>query len=133
MRLNPLIGKTIALPTMSRHPLRRLLAILLAVAFFSASMVQVMPAGAMPAGMDMTMVAHDGNPASQPMPCPLQGHDADCMIGLGCIFMIGIPVPDASRVVVHLAWTPVTYHWPSAAANDGRIRAPDLRPPIRLI
>jgi hypothetical protein len=125
---------------MSRHPLRRLLAILLAVAFFSASMVQVTPAGAMPAdttpadtmpaGMDMTMVAHDGNADCPPMPC--KGMTTDCMIGLGCIFMIGVPVPDASLVVA-LAWAPATYRWPSAAPADGRVRAPDLRPPIRLI
>lgn len=115
----------------------RLLAILLAVAFFSASMAQAMPGGTMPvaaamtAGMDMTMVAHDGNADCPPMPC--KGMTTDCMIGLGCIFMIGVPVLDASRVVVHLAWAPAAYRRPSAAAADGRVRAPDLRPPIRLI
>jgi hypothetical protein len=114
---------------MSRHPLRRLFAILLVAAFFSASMLQVMPAVAMPAGTGMTLVAHDGSPDSPPMPC--KGITPACMIDLGCIFMIGVPVP-AAPLVVHLAWASVVYHWPSAVAADGRIRAPDLRPPIRL-
>ena len=116
---------------MSPHPLRRLFAILFAVAFFSASMLQVMPAVAMPVGMDMPMVAHDGGtPDTSPMPC--KGMTPACMTDLGCIFMIGVPLP-AAPVVVDLAWAPVTYHWPSVEVSDGRIRAPDLRPPIRLI
>jgi hypothetical protein len=116
---------------MYRHRLRRLFAILFAVAFFSASTLQVMSAVAMPAGMDMTMAAHDGStPDSAPTPC--KGMTPACMIDLGCIFMIGVPVP-ASQVVVPLAWSTVTYHWPSVGSADGRIRAPDLRPPIRLI
>jgi hypothetical protein len=118
---------------MSRHPLRRLLATLLAVAFFSASMMQAMPAVAMPFGANMaggmTMAAPDGSPDSAPMPC--KGMTPACMIDLGCIFMIGIPVPEAP-VAVHLVWAPVSYHWPSVVAPDGGIQAPDLRPPIRL-
>ena len=119
---------------MSFHPLRRLFAILFAVAFFSASMLQVMPAVAVPAGMDMktdmAMVAHDGNPDSAPMPC--KGMTPACMTDLGCIFMIGVTVP-TPQLVVHRARYPVSYHWPSIEMADGSIRAPDLRPPIRLI
>ena len=117
---------------MFRRTLKRLFAILFAVVFFSASMLQVMPAVAMPAGMDMTMVTTDGGgtPDAPPMPC--KGMTPACMTDQGCIFMIGVPVP-AAPVVVDLAWAPVTYHWPSVEIADGRIRAPDLRPPIRLI
>src|ERR1019366_2885126 len=117
---------------MPRPPLRRLFAILLAVAFFNASMLQVMPAVAMPAGMDMTVAATDGGvtPDTPPMPC--KGMTPACMTDVGCIFMIGVSVPAAS-VAVLLTWAPVTYHWPSVEVADGRTRAPDLRPPIRLI
>ena len=118
---------------MSRHPLRRLFATLLAVAFFSASMMQVMPAVAMPVSANMTggmtMAATDGTSDSVPMPC--KGMTPACMTDLGCIFMIGVPVPEAP-LVVHLAWAPVSYHWPSGVAPDGGIQALDLRPPIRL-
>ncbi len=110
---------------MSRHPLRRLFAILVAVAFFSASMAQ-----AMPVGSNMTMAAHDGSADSPPMPC--KGMTPACMIDLGCIFMIGVPIL-ASQMAVHMAWSPVNYQWPSVAIADGGTRAPDLRPPIRLI
>jgi hypothetical protein len=115
---------------MPRHPLRRLFVILVTVAFFSASMSRVVPAVAMPAGMDMTMAAHDAGASGSPMPC--KGMTPACMTDQGCIFMIGVPVP-AAPVGVDLAWAPVTYHWPSVDIADGRIRAPDLRPPIRLI
>lgn len=112
----------------------RLFAILLAVAFFSASMSQVMPAVAVPTGMDMrtdmAMIAHDGNPDSAPMPC--KGMNRACMTDLGCIFMIGVTVPNP-QLVVHRAWFPVSYHWTTNEMTDGSIRAPDLRPPIRLI
>ena len=112
------------------QPLKRLFAILVAVAFFHASMLQAMPAAAMQASADMTMATYDGNPDSSPMPC--KGMTPTCMIDLGCIFMIAAPVP-ASQVIVRVAWSTVSYQWPSVAIKDGRIRAPDLRPPIRLI
>ncbi|MSP00454.1 MAG: hypothetical protein EXR07_05300 [Acetobacteraceae bacterium] len=115
---------------MSRHPLRRLLAILFAVAFFSASASQVMPILAQPMGAGMTMAAHDGNSDSPPMPC--KGTTPTCIVDPGCIFMIGVPVP-ASRAAVLLTWSPVSYQSPAATIEDGRIRAPDLRPPIHLI
>jgi hypothetical protein len=116
---------------MSRHPLRRLFAILFAVAFFNATMMQGMSAVAMPAhtDMSMTMAANDGAPPSQPMPC--RGMMPSCMIDIGCIFVIGIPAPPP-RLVVHLTWAPVSYPWPAVEASDGGARAPDLRPPIRL-
>ena len=115
---------------MHRHPLRRLFAILFAVAFFNAAMLQVMPAAAAPMGGNMTMAAHDANPDSVPMPC--RGMAPACMTDLGCIFMVGVPIP-ASQVDLRMTSFPVTYHWPTAMIADGRIRAPDLRPPIRLI
>jgi hypothetical protein len=115
---------------MFRRTLKRLCAILFAAAFVSASMLQVMPAVAMPVGMDMTMAAHDGSASDTPMPC--KGMTPACMTDQGCIFMIGVPVP-AAPVVVKLTWAPVTWHWPSVEIADGRIRAPDLRPPIRLV
>jgi len=117
---------------MIRHPLRRLFAILLAVAFFSASMLQVMPAVAMPAGMNMSMSATDGGGTQDTQPMPCKGMTPACMTDQGCIFMIGMPVP-AAPAAVDLAWAPVTYHWPSVEVADGRTRAPDLRPPILLI
>ena len=115
---------------MLSEPLRRLFAIVLAVAFFHAAILQVMPSVAMPTGMDLAMAAHDGNPDSAPMPC--KGMNRACMTDLGCIFMIGVTVPNP-QLVVHRAWFPVSYHWPANEMTDGSIRAPDLRPPIRLI
>jgi hypothetical protein len=116
---------------MTCHPIRRLFAILLTVAFFSASMMQIMPAAASPAGMDMAMSMQGGDtPDTSPMPC--KGMAPGCMTDLGCIFMIGVTVPTAP-VSVQLAWAAVSYRWQSVEIADGRIRAPDLRPPIRLI
>jgi hypothetical protein len=122
---------------MTRHPLRRLVAILVAVAFFGASMVQVTSAIAMPAGADMagmagmTMAADGSGADSRPMPC--KSMTPACMIDLGCIFMIGVPAPPATPLRVHMAWARVAYPWPSGALADESNRAPDLRPPIRLI
>src|SRR5258708_31043846 len=115
---------------MSGHPFRRLFAILFAVAFFGASTLRIMPAVAMPAGMDMTMATHDGAPDTTPIPC--KGMAPDCMSDGSCIFMIGVPVPTAS-MVVGLALAPVTWHWWPVEVATGRARAPELRPPIRLI
>ena len=112
------------------RPLRRLFAILFAAALFSASMLQVTPAAAMPMAMDMTMAAHDASPDSAPTPC--KGMTPACMTDLGCVFMVGVSVP-VSQTVVYLSWSPVTYQRSYATIADGRIRAPDLRPPIRLI
>jgi hypothetical protein len=118
---------------MTRHSLRRLFAILCAVAFFSASVMQAMPAIAMPAPMDMSMpMAAGDNPDSQPMP-PCKGMSPACMIDLGCIFLIGVAAPAPSPVVAQLPWTEVSYRLSPGEAPDGRNRAPDLRPPIRLI
>ena len=119
------------MPGMSGHPFRRLFAILFAVAFFGASTLRVMPAVAVPAGMDMTMAAQGGGaPATAPMPC--KGMTPACMTDVGCIFMIGVPVPAAS-MAVGLAWAPVTWHWWPVEVAAGRVRAPELRPPIRLV
>jgi hypothetical protein len=115
---------------MSGHPFRRLLAILFAVAFFGASTLRVMPAVAMPAGMDMTMVAQGATPDTVPMPC--KGMTPACMTDVGCIFMIGVPVPAAS-MVVGLLWAPVTWQWWPVEVATGRVRAPELRPPIQLV
>ena len=115
---------------MSGHPFRRLFTILFTVAFFGASTLRVMPAIAMPAGMDMTMAAQGGAPDTAPMPC--KGMTPACMTDVGCIFMIGVPVPIAS-MVAGLAWAPVTWHWWPVEVAAGRVRAPELRPPIRLI
>jgi hypothetical protein len=109
----------------SRHPLRRLFVILFAVTFFGVSTLQ-----AMPTGMDMTVAASSGTPDTAPMPC--KGMTPACMTDQGCIFMIGVPVPIAPAAV-DLAWAPVTWHWSPVEVADGRIRAPELRPPIRLI
>lgn len=113
---------------MSGHPVRRLFAILLAVAFFGASTLRVMPAVAMVAGTDMTMAS--GAPDTAPMPC--KDMTPACMTEVGCIFMVGIAVP-VVPMAVDLAWAPVTYQWSRAGAPDERIRGPELRPPIRLI
>ena len=117
---------------MPRHLLRRLFAILCAVASLSASMARIMPATAMPAhmAMAMPMAADGGGPDNQPVPC--KGMSPACMIDLGCIFMIGVPAPGPGPLVVHLGWEPVSYRLSADKTPVGRIRAPDLRPPIRL-
>ena len=119
---------------MRLRPVRHLFSILFAIAFLSATTLQAVTAVAMPMNADMqagmTMAAPDGTPDSAPTPC--KGMTPACMIDLGCIFMVGVPTP-VSRVAVHLAWSSVSYQWPADIAADGSIRAPDLRPPIRLI
>lgn len=79
---------------------------------------------------DMAMAAHDAHPDHAPMPC--KGMTPACMTDAGCVFMIGVAVP-MFRDVVHLSWLPVTYQRSQAAIAGGRIRAPDLRPPVRAI
>ena len=122
---------------MHRHRLRRLFAILFAAVFFSASMLQVVPAAAMPmsAAMPMAadimpMAAHDAAADNAATPC--KGMTPACMTDLGCVFMIGVSVP-VSQSAVRLSWLPVTYQRSQAAIAGGRARAPDLRPPIRAI
>ena len=118
--------------------------ILFAGAFFSASMVQAMPAGAMsmnPAGVmsmsqagvmsmtgDMTMLVHHDTSDNAPMPC--KGITPACMNDLGCIYIVGIAVP-ATALVVWRAFAPVAYLGPAGGVPDRREQAPDLRPPIR--
>jgi hypothetical protein len=102
---------------------------LFAVMFFGVSTLRVMPAVAMPAGMDMTMAAQ-GAPDTAPMPC--KGMTPACMTDVGCIFMIGVAVPVASTAV-DLAWAPVIWHWWPVEVAAGRARSPELRPPIRLV
>ena len=110
--------------------------ILFAGAFFSASMVQAMPAGAMsmrPAGVmsmtgDMTMLVHHDTSDNAPTPC--KGITPACMNDLGCIYIVGIAVP-AAALVVWRAFAPVAYLGPAGGVPDRREQAPDLRPPIR--
>ena len=117
---------------MSRHPFRRLFAILFAIALLSAP-PRIMTVAAMPMAMDMTagavMAAQDGDPDGAPAPC--KGMAPGCMTEPGCVFMIGFPAP-VPQIIVKLAWAPVSYARPSTMLDEGRVRTPDLRPPISL-
>jgi hypothetical protein len=113
-------------------PLRLLRQIVFLVtlgAFLSVGVTQAMPRAVAPspsmAAMTMDM-ATDGS-----MPAPCQEKMPGCMLDLGCIFMIGLPLP-ATPTVTQLSWSSVTY-WMTSAVPAGLSRKPALNPPISLV
>lgn len=115
---------------MSLRRARHLFSVLIAIAFIGAATLQALAAVAIPVDAGMVMATPDDATDSAPVPC--KGMTRACMVDLGCVLMVGVPAP-ASPIAVRLAWLPVSYQPPANTDADGNIRAPDLRPPIRLI
>ncbi|WP_149536685.1 hypothetical protein [Siccirubricoccus phaeus] len=114
---------------------RLVIAAITICAFLGAGLVQNLPsAQADTAGM--TMMADMGDDGAA-MPChdtrtpPCQDKVPGCMIDLGCLFVVGIPVPPAPAVSVP-AWSWVAY-WQSVRLFEGVSPEPYLGPPIRLV
>jgi hypothetical protein len=110
--------------------LRQLVVLITLGAFLGAGVVQVLPSAptASPRVATMTMamdMADDG----APVPC----HEKmpGCMVDLGCVFMVGLPMP-APPTVTQLSWSRVTY-WARSTSVAGHSRKPALDPPIALV
>jgi hypothetical protein len=105
------------------------------VAFLSVGLVQSLPF-AQPDAAGMTMMADQGDDGTV-MPChdtqtpPCQDKVPGCMIDLGCVFVVGIPVPPAPAVSSP-AWSRVAY-WQSVQLAEGVSPEPYIGPPIRLV
>ena len=119
------------------HRLARLvIAVITICAFLGAGLMQNMPsAQAGTVGTPMAMVMQADGLAE--MPChdtqtpPCKDKVPGCMTDLGCIFVVGIPVPPAPRVSGP-AWFLVAY-WQSTRLAEGVVLEPFLGPPIRLV
>ena len=116
--------------------LRRILAVMIVIAYVGATMLQVVPSYAASAGtnraamshMDMGGMRHDQNNPGDKMPC--KGMLPGCVTDLGCIFLVSLPPPDLTPVTV-TAWSSVSYDNRSQGLN-GRTIKPALGPPISL-
>jgi hypothetical protein len=114
---------------------RLVVAVVTIVAFLGAGLGQNMPS-AQAATAAMAMTADQGGDAA-PMPChgaqkpdPCKEKVPGCMSDLGCLFVVGIPVP-AAPTVSGPAWFRVAY-WQSVRLAKGITPEPYLGPPIRL-
>lgn len=108
--------------------LRQIVLLVTLGAFLSAGVGQAMPraVAAPPSIATMTMdMAGDGVPA------PCQEKMPGCMLDLGCIFMVGLPIP-STPAVTRLSWSSVAY-WVALAVPVGLSREPALDPPISLV
>jgi len=116
--------------------LRRILAVMIVIAYVGATMLQVVPSYAASTGtnhaamshMDMGGMTHDQNNPGDKMPC--KGMLPGCVTDLGCIFLVSLPPPDLTPVTV-TAWSSVSYDNRSQGLN-GRTIKPALGPPISL-
>ena len=126
---------------MLRRLLRRLVFLVTLAAFLGAGVTQAMPSATMMASPEMAMtmvmpmtmdVAQDGDA----MPChkdpaPCQEQLPGCMLDLGCVFLIGLPLPSA-LTATPLSWSTITY-WARPDGVAGLSRKPALDPPISLV
>lgn len=106
-------------------------------AFIGAGLVMNLPSvQADTLGMSMAMVG-DQPADGAVMPChatqapPCKDKAPGCMTELGCVFVVGIPVPPAPTLSGP-AWFRVTY-WQSSRHAEGIVLEPFLGPPIRLV
>jgi len=116
--------------------LRRILAVMIVIAYVGATMLQVVPSYAANTGtnharmshIDMGGMTHDHNNPGDKMPC--KGMLPGCVTDLGCIFLVSLPPPDVALVTV-TAWSSVSYD-NRPQGLDGRTIKPALGPPISL-
>jgi len=111
--------------------LRRFLSVLLVVAYFSATILTVVPAAlAAPARtadgtMAGMMMKADGMGDKMPTPCKMT---PGCVTENGCIFMVSLLAPDLP-VATPIVWSTIRYSM-AAEFLDGRSTKPLLGPPI---
>ena len=74
--------------------LRRILALLIVTAYLGATMLQVAPTFAANAGMSSSMAGMMHKPDGQNDKMPCKGMLPNCMIDIGCIFVVSVPTPD---------------------------------------
>lgn len=116
------------IPAMVMRLLRQIVFLVTLGAFLTAGVTQAMPRAVAPppsmAMMTMDM-ASDGTPA------PCQEKMPGCMLDLGCIFMVGLPLP-STPAVTQLSLSSITY-WTTSIVHAGLSRKPALNPPISLV
>ncbi|WP_431269251.1 hypothetical protein [Dankookia sp. P2] len=115
---------------------RLVVAIITVCAFLGAGLVQNLPSSQVDTAV-VAMMADMGDDGAA-MPChdtqesdPCKDKVPGCMTDMGCIFVVGIPVPHAPAVS-GLAWSRVAY-WQSVRLVDGVSLKPYLGPPIRFV
>jgi hypothetical protein len=111
--------------------LRWILALLIVTAYLGAAMLQVAPGYAANTKMDhaaMGGMMHDQDKPGDKMPC--KGMLPNCMIDIGCIFLVSVPTPDPD-LFTPTSWSSVMYDSASDALH-GRTIKPALGPPISL-
>ncbi|MCW3476387.1 hypothetical protein [Limobrevibacterium gyesilva] len=113
---------------MLRCLLRQAIIVVTLGAFLGAGVVQITPiAQATPSAMTMNMAQDDGGP---PQPC--KHMTPGCMVDLGCVLLLGVPVPPVMLAVAELEWSQVTY-LSSSPATSGLAPEPAIGPPISLV
>lgn len=125
---------------MLRRFLQRLVFLVTLVAFLSAGISQAMPSAAAmaPPEKAMTMslpMAMDAGIEGAQAPCkdpaPCQERLSGCMLDLGCIFLVGLPIPSTLTATL-MSWSTITY-WGRSDEDAGRSHKPALGPPILLV
>jgi hypothetical protein len=111
--------------------LRRIFALLIVTAYVGATVLQAAPTYAAHAdmsGSSMNGMMHEHDSPGDKMPC--KGMLPNCVTDIGCIFLVSLPVPDLTPVVM-TAWSSVIYDNTSEGSR-GRTIKPALGPPISL-
>ena len=126
------------LEPMSIGILRKLLAVLTAIAFLGVAAVQAMPhAGmAMPGSAagpmdDCTHMGMAGTPPQTPMKqMPCKGITPDCIDQMGCVAPTALPMPSITLLspIEHAH----TAYWSQPSLRDGLTTKPELLPPRTL-
>src|ERR1700732_1231665 len=88
--------------------LRRILALLIVIAYVGATMLQVAPTYAANAdrGSSMAGMMHEPDGQTDKMPC--KGMLPNCMTDIGCIFLVSVPTSNLTLFTTTI-WSPVIY------------------------
>ena len=116
--------------TMPVNLLRRLVALLIVAAYAGATMPLAAPTFSANPGMSSSVagMTHEQDGRNDKMPC--KGMLPNCMIDIGCIFLVSVPTPDPDLFTL-TSWSSVMYDSASDALH-GRTIKPALGPPISL-
>jgi hypothetical protein len=123
------IGRRSILSPMSVNLLRRILAVLIVIAYVGATLFQIAPTyAAYMSSSSMSGMMHEQDGQGDKMPC--KGMRPGCVTDLGCIFLVSLPAPNVALFTV-TAWSSVIYAGSSQSLR-GRSIQPALGPPISL-
>ena len=111
--------------------LRRIFALLVVTAYLGATMLQVAPTFAANAGMSSSTAGTMHEPGGQNDKMPCKGVLPNCMIDIGCIFLVSVPTPDFD-LFTPTNWSSVIYD-SAPDALPGRTIKPALGPPISFV